>query len=29
MISMKDVSKWYGKFHVLKQCTTHVNKGRW
>ena len=27
MISMKNVSKWYGKFHVIKQCSTHVNKG--
>lgn len=27
MISLKNVSKWYGKFQVLKDCTTQVNKG--
>jgi glutamate/aspartate transport system ATP-binding protein len=27
MISLKDVSKWYGSFQVLKHCSTHVNKG--
>jgi glutamate/aspartate transport system ATP-binding protein len=27
MISLKKVSKWYGAFPVLKNCTTHVNKG--
>src|ERR1700727_395536 len=27
MISIKKVSKWYGEFHVLKQCTTEVTKG--
>jgi len=27
MISIKDVSKWYGSFQVLKDCSTHVNKG--
>lgn len=27
MISLKKVSKWYGAFQVLKNCTTHVNKG--
>ncbi|HSQ04605.1 MAG TPA: amino acid ABC transporter ATP-binding protein [Burkholderiales bacterium] len=27
MIEIKDVSKWYGNFQVLKNCTTHVDKG--
>ena len=27
MIEMKDVSKWYGTFQVLKDCTTNVAKG--
>ncbi len=27
MISFKDVSKWYGDFQVLEQCTTSVRKG--
>ncbi|HET9579681.1 MAG TPA: amino acid ABC transporter ATP-binding protein [Usitatibacter sp.] len=27
MISIKDVSKWYGSFQVLKDCTTEVAKG--
>jgi glutamate/aspartate transport system ATP-binding protein len=27
MISIKNISKWYGEFHVLKQCTTEVSKG--
>jgi glutamate/aspartate transport system ATP-binding protein len=27
MIELKDVSKWYGKFQVLKDCTTSVEKG--
>lgn len=27
MISLKNVSKWYGRFQVLKDCTTQVNKG--
>jgi glutamate/aspartate transport system ATP-binding protein len=27
MISIKNVSKWYGSFQVLKQCTTEVAKG--
>ena len=27
MISIKDVSKWYGSFQVLKGCTTEVKKG--
>jgi glutamate/aspartate transport system ATP-binding protein len=27
MIEMYKVSKWYGNFHVLKDCTTKVEKG--
>lgn len=27
MISIKNVSKWYGDFQVLKDCTTRVDKG--
>jgi glutamate/aspartate transport system ATP-binding protein len=27
MIEFKDVSKWYGSFQVLKNCTTKVEKG--
>jgi len=27
MIEMKRVSKWYGTFQVLTECTTHVDKG--
>lgn len=27
MISMNNVSKHYGAFQVLTDCTTHVNKG--
>jgi glutamate/aspartate transport system ATP-binding protein len=27
MILIKKVSKWYGEFHVLKQCSTEVSKG--
>ena len=27
MISMKNVSKWYGSFQVLADCTTEVSKG--
>lgn len=27
MIEINDVSKWYGKFQVLDQCTTTVSKG--
>jgi glutamate/aspartate transport system ATP-binding protein len=27
MISIKNVSKWYGDFHVLKDCSTEVSKG--
>ncbi len=27
MISIKKICKWYGEFHVLKQCSTEVSKG--
>src|SRR2546425_8461055 len=27
MIEIKDVSKWYGSFQVLTNCTTNVEKG--
>ncbi|MDQ9171366.1 amino acid ABC transporter ATP-binding protein [Oxalobacteraceae bacterium R-40] len=27
MIELKHVSKWYGSFQVLNDCTTHVEKG--
>ncbi|WP_392566913.1 amino acid ABC transporter ATP-binding protein [Utexia brackfieldae] len=27
MISLKNISKWYGDFQVLKDCTTQVSKG--
>ena len=27
MIEIKNVSKWYGSFKVLTDCTTHVSKG--
>src|SRR4026207_1505010 len=27
MISMKNVSKWYGTFQVLADCSTEVSKG--
>jgi len=27
MIEMQKVSKWYGEFQVLKNCTTRVDKG--
>ena len=27
MIEIKDVSKWYGSFQVLKHCSTNVRKG--
>ncbi len=27
MIEIKDVSKWYGTFQVLTNCTTHIEKG--
>ena len=28
MIEMKNVSKWYGSFQVLKNCTTRVDEGQ-
>jgi glutamate/aspartate transport system ATP-binding protein len=28
MITIKNVSKWYGNFQVLKNCCTHVDKGQ-
>jgi len=27
MIEIKDVSKWYGSFQVLANCSTTVDKG--
>ena len=27
MISIKNISKWYGSFQVLTDCTTEVKKG--
>ena len=27
MIDIKNVSKWYGSFQVLTDCTTTINKG--
>ena len=27
MIQIKNVSKWYGQFQVLTDCTTHIDKG--
>ena len=27
MIELKNVSKWYGQFQVLTDCSTHVDKG--
>lgn len=27
MISLKNVSKWYGHFQVLTECSTEVKKG--
>lgn len=27
MISFKHISKWYGHFQVLTDCSTHINKG--
>ncbi len=27
MININDISKWYGDFQVLKNCTAHVHKG--
>ncbi len=29
MISLKNVSKWYGHFQVLTDCTTEVKKAKW
>ena len=29
MISLKNVSKWYGHFQVLTDCSTEVKKGEW
>ena len=28
MIELRNVSKWYGRFHVLKDCSTSVAKGQ-
>jgi glutamate/aspartate transport system ATP-binding protein len=27
MISIKNISKWYGEFQVLKKCSTEISKG--
>jgi len=27
MIEMKNVSKWYGSFQVLNECSTNIEKG--
>jgi glutamate/aspartate transport system ATP-binding protein len=27
VIDIRSIDKWYGSHHVLKQCSTHVNKG--
>src|SRR3546814_113716 len=27
MIEINGINKWYGKHHVLKDCSTHVDKG--
>ena len=27
MIELKNVSKWYGSFQVLTDCSTNINKG--
>ncbi len=27
MIELKNVSKWYGSFLVLNDCSTSINKG--
>ena len=27
MIELQNVSKWYGSFQVLTDCTTSINKG--
>lgn len=29
MITLKNVSKWYGHFQVLTDCSTEVKKGKW
>lgn len=29
MISLKNVSKWYGHFQVLADCSTEVKKAKW
>lgn len=29
MISLKNVSKWYGHFQVLTDCSTEVKKVTW
>jgi len=28
MIDIQGISKWYGSFQVLTDCTTHVDKGQ-
>ena len=28
MIEIKNVTKWYGTFQVLTDCTTHIEQGR-
>ncbi|MBS1173100.1 MAG: artP, partial [Proteobacteria bacterium] len=27
MIEIKNISKWYGQFQVLTECTTRIDKG--
>jgi glutamate/aspartate transport system ATP-binding protein len=27
MIEINDISKWYGQFAVLTECSTHVREG--
>ncbi len=27
MIEIKNVSKWYGSFQVLNECSTNIKKG--
>lgn len=29
MITLKNVSKWYGHFQVLTDCSTEVKKAKW
>lgn len=29
MIFLKNVSKWYGQFQVLTDCSTEVKKVKW